>query len=397
MKILRFDSVGGASGDMILAALIGLGADAGKITRQLASMRLGKFRIQKRSFGESGMHGLQVNVLVPHVHHEHRGLAEISKLIKRSKLSSTVKAMSLAVFTRLADAEARVHKVPVSKIHFHEVGAMDSIIDIVGSCIALELLGIAEVQVGPLPMGVGTIESAHGVMPNPAPATVELLKGHPVVRTDEPFELVTPTAAALLTQWNSVFSVQCSVFSRSANAFGHRTLNKRPNLLRATILDCGSDGQSANEHRTLNTDTCLVLETEIDDMNPQLIGALFNKLLESGALDVFTSPVQMKKQRTGTLLTVLCHPEKRNEIIDLIFRESTTFGIREHMTRRTILDRRHIQVKTPYGKVRVKVGTRKGKDITFSPEHDDCVRCAVNHRIPVRKVYEAAILKKTVK
>jgi len=388
MKILRFDSVGGASGDMILAALIGLGADVREITRKLASMRLGDFRIQKKSFGEYGMHGLQVKVLVPHVLHEHRGLPEISKLIKRSKLSSSAKAMSLAVFHRLAEAEAKVHRVPVSKIHFHEVGAMDSIIDIVGSCIALELLGVTEVQVGPLPMGVGTIESEHGLMPNPAPATVELLKGHPVVQTDEPFEMVTPTAAALLTQWASIAGSQVSVVERSANAFGHRKLNKRPNLLRATILNTQvtsrADGRPA-------TDTCLVLETEIDDMNPQLIGALFNNLLKVGALDVFTTPVHMKKQRPGTLLTVLCHPEKRNEVIDLIFRESTTFGIREYMTRRTILDRRHIQVKTPYGNVRVKVGTWKGKDITFSVEHDDCVRCSAKHGVSVRAIHESAV------
>ncbi len=398
MKILRFDSVGGASGDMILAALIGLGTDVKTISRRIASMKIGAFKIVTRPTSDRGMHGVQVEVVVPHSHHEHRALSDIKRLIVKSKLPQQVKAMSIAVFERLGSAEAKVHKTSVEKIHFHEVGAMDSIIDIVGSCVALEMLGIDEVQVGPLPMGIGTIEAGHGVMPNPAPATVELLKGHPVVQTDEPFELVTPTAAALLTTWGGVFSlsrrsvlaktdVQCSVFSCAANAFGHRKLNGRTNLLRAMILE------SDSETRPLNTDHCLVLETEIDDMNPQLIGVLFNDLLDVGALDVFTTPVQMKKQRSGTLLTVLCHPGKRNEIIDLIFRESTTFGIREHMTQRTILARRHIHVKTRYGKVRVKVGTWKGRDITFSPEFEDCVRCAAQHKVPIRLVNESAVAK----
>jgi pyridinium-3,5-bisthiocarboxylic acid mononucleotide nickel chelatase len=391
MKILRFDSVGGASGDMILAALIGLGADVKAISRKIASMKIGAFKIQAKAFADRGLRGTQVKVLVPHSHHEHRGLSDIKRLIKRSKLSPGVKAMSIAVFERLGKVEAKVHGTSVEKIHFHEVGAMDSIIDIVGSCIALEMLGIDQVIVGPLPMGVGTISMEHGVLPNPAPATVELLKGHPVVQTDEPFELVTPTAAALLTQWASVASCQLSVVSCSANAFGHRRLKARVNLLRAIILESVLDNkQRTTGNEQLTTDHCLVLETEIDDMNPQLIGALFNRLLAAGALDVFTTPVQMKKQRSGTLLTVLCHPEKRDALIDLIFRESTTFGIRESLTRRTILKRRHVTVKTRYGKVRVKVGTWKGKDITFSPEYEDCVRCAAARHVSVSAVYEAA-------
>jgi uncharacterized protein (TIGR00299 family) protein len=395
MRILRFDSVGGASGDMILAALIGLGADVKAISRKIASMKIGTFKIQHKPLADRGLRGTQVKVLVPHSHHEHRGLFDIKRLIKRSKLPAKVKAMSIAVFERLGKAEAKVHGVPVEKIHFHEVGAMDSIIDIVGSCIALDMLGIDQVIVGPLPMGVGTISMEHGVLPNPAPATVELLKGHPVVQTDEPFELVTPTAASLLTQWASVVSCQLSVVRCSTNALGHRKLKGRANLLRAMILEPASDNQKpATGNGQLTTDHCLVLETEIDDMNPQLIGALFNRLLAAGALDVFTTPVQMKKQRSGTLLTVLCHPEKRDALIDLIFRESTTFGIREYMTRRTILKRRHVMVKTRYGKVRVKVGTWKGKDITFSPEYEDCARCAAKRNVSVGMVFRSALTKR---
>jgi hypothetical protein len=405
MKILRFDSVGGASGDMILAGLIGLGADIKVISRRIASMKIGAFKIVKKPVSDRGVHGIQVEAIVPHSHHEHRSLSDIKRLIKNSKLSPRVKAMSAGVFERLGRAEAKVHRTSVEKIHFHEVGAMDSIIDIVGSCVALEMLGIDEVQVGPLPMGVGTIEAGHGVMPNPAPATVELLKGHPVVQTDEPFELVTPTGAALLTEWEGSGKREAeiketTVFATS-NGFGHRKLNGRANLLRATILESDAEPRTllrsapclsyAGQAQT--TDHCLVLETEIDDMNPQLIGSLFNNLLAAGALDVFTTPVQMKKQRPGTLLTVLCHPDKRNEIIDLIFRESTTFGIREHMTQRTILARRHINVRTSYGKVRVKVGTWKGKDIAFSPEYEDCARIAKNRKVSVGMVIRSALTK----
>ena len=394
MKTLQIDSVGGASGDMILAALIGLGADVKVVSRRIASMKIGAFKIQSKTIADRGLRGIQVKVIVPHVHHEHRGLSDIKRLINRSKLTPKVKAMSVAVFERLAKVEAGVHGVSVEKIHFHEVGAMDSIIDIVGSCVALDMLGIDEVVVGPLPAGVGTISMAHGVLPNPAPATVELLKGHPIVQTDEPFELVTPSAAALLTQWASVASCQLSVVSRSANAFGHRKLKGRANLLRAIILESVLDTQhSTTDNGQRTTDNCLVLETEIDDMNPQLIGALFNDLLSAGALDVFTTPVQMKKQRAGTLLTVLCNPEERDTLVDLVFRGSTTFGIREYPVRRTILNRRHIEVKTRYGKVSVKVGTWKGKDITFSPEFDDCARCAAQHKVPVKLVYETAVAK----
>ncbi len=400
MKTLRFDSVGGASGDMILAVLVGLGVDIRTLTRQLQSLKIGRFRISKKRVSDHGLTGARINVDTPASRAQPaRGLRDIRKLIGKSRLSPRVKALSLRVFERLARAEAKVHGTTPDKVHFHEVGAMDSIIDIVGACAGLEMLGIDRVVVGPLPCGRGTIHVQHGVLPNPAPATVEQLKGHPVVQTEEPFELVTPTGAALLMEWKgeevrgqrSEVRERKEIIVASANGFGHRKLAGRPNLLRATILeDLASPAPITNNQEPI-TDNCLVLETNIDDCSPEVVGYLSQRLMELGALDVFTTPVQMKKQRPGILLTVLCKPALRDLMIETIFRESTTFGIREHMTRRMVLQRRHVAVRTSYGKVRVKIGTWKGKDITRSPEYDDCVRCASTRNVAVRTVYESAL------
>jgi len=389
MKVLRFDSVGGASGDMVLAALLGLGVDLKALMAAVRTLGIETFDIMPKPASDSGLSGIHVDVQVPHGdHHPHRHLDDIRKLIQGSRMSDKAKALSLAVFERLAEVEAGVHGTSVNEVHFHEVGAMDSIIDVVGSCVALDMLRVDAVTVGPLPLGCGSFKTAHGVMPNPAPATTELLKGHPVVQTEEPFELVTPTGAALLMVWqgrgqkSEVRGQQMTIVAQS-NGFGHRTLNGRPNLLRAVLFE-------ATDHGPRTTDECLVLESNIDDTNPELIGALAGKLMDQGALDVFTTPIQMKKQRPGILLTVLCRPESRDTLVDLIFTESTTFGIREYLTQRTTLERRLVEVETPYGCIRVKVGSWKGRDITRSPEHDDCVRCAKAHNVPVRVVYEAA-------
>jgi len=392
---------------MVLAALLGLGVDLKALIAALRTLGIETFDIVPKPASDGGLNGTRVTVDVPHGdHHPHRHLDDIRRLIHGSGLSDKAKALSVAVFERLAEVEAGVHGTSVNEVHFHEVGAMDSIIDVVGSCVALDMLKVDAVTVGPLPLGCGSFKTAHGVMPNPAPATTELLKGHPVVQTEEPFELVTPTGAALLMGWKgSGFRVQGSgfgdrdmVITAQANGFGHRKLNGRPNLLRAILLETTDNGQrtllrpfdTAQGFAGQATDECLVLESNIDDTNPELIGALAGKLMDQGALDVFTTAIQMKKQRQGVLLTVLCRPESRDALIDLIFTESTTFGIREYLTRRTILERRHVEVETPYGKVRVKVGSWKGRDITRSPEHDDCVRCAKAHDVPVRAVYEAA-------
>lgn len=410
MKILRFDSVGGASGDMILASLIGLGADIEALRGQLASLAVEDFEIEVKPYSDHGLNGLQVFVDVKDSSRAApRNLEDIRALLRASKLAGSVLAGAVRTLESLAEAEAEVHAAPPEKIHFHEIGCVDSIVDIVGACAALEMLDVQRVEVGPLPMGCGTVQCDHGILPVPAPATLALLKGHPVIQTDEPFELVTPTGAALLMSWlrraeNTPRYCDCAAESRASgitaragamgdgtrvivktsNGFGHRKLARRPNLLRATIWETARDERHG-------ADRCVVLECNMDDTVPELLGSLTERLMAAGALDVFTTPIQMKKQRPGTLLTVLSRPGDKESFLDIIFAESTTFGIREYDSRRTVLDRRHIDVQTPYGTISVKIGSWKGKDITRAPEHGDCARCAAAHGVPVRAVYEAAI------
>ncbi len=392
---LRFDSVGGASGDLILSSLCSLGIDHRELQRKLATLKAGHFKLQARNVSSHGFSGKQLRVVIPRDHncghhhshgHHHRGLKDIVSMIRKSSLSPWVKNLSASVFERLAEAEAKVHGTTTAKIHFHEVGALDSIVDIIGSCLALEMLNVRSVAVGPLPLGHGTVSCAHGILPLPAPATVELLTGRPVVQIDEPFETVTPTGAAILMTWKDILPAAPGNMTilKTGLGIGHYVYRNHPNTLRATLM-------KISETDDEDHDECLVLECNLDDTIPELIGSLVQKLMQKGALDAFTTPIQMKKQRPAALLTVLCRPQDRSRLVETIFTETTTFGIREYPARRTILKRRHVEVKTPYGKVRVKIGTWKGRDITFSPEHSDCVRCAEKHKVAVRVVYEKAV------
>ena len=391
MNLLRFDSVGGASGDMILGALCALGADPAQIEKALRGLAIGEFSMRAAPQSDRGIAGLRLTVDIPHHdgrgHHARRTFADIRTLIGASALPPRVKNLSLRAFERLAAAEGRVHGGPPEQVHFHEVGAVDSIVDTVGACMALDALGVDAVQVGPLPVGHGTIQCAHGVLPNPAPATADLLQGHPLVPADEPFELVTPTGAALLMTWKDALPAPAAdaplTIGAIGSGLGQRRLNTRANLLRALLMIAAPAGAPSDE--------CLVIECNLDDTSPEIVGGLTRTLLQKGALDVFTTAVQMKKQRPGTLLTVLCHPQQREPLVECIFTESTTFGVREHLTRRTRLDRRIAEVETAYGKVRVKIGTWKGRDVTRSPEYDDCARCAGAAGVPVRTVFEAAL------
>lgn len=398
-KVLYFDSVGGASGDMVLAALLDLGADLGKIQADLKRMVRDRFSIEAVPVRQKGFRGLQVRVHIPphhhggnhvdHHEHSHRGLKDIEQLIAKSSISPPVKKNAIGVFRRLAEAEAKVHGVKPSDIHFHEVGALDSIIDIVGSCIALEQLGAERVALGILPLGCGTIKCAHGILPSPAPATVELLKGFAVEQTGEKHELVTPTGAALLTTWkNCARAPAGAVMVRTGCGFGHSELDSRPNLLRAVLF--------VNEAVGVAEDSCLVLECNLDDMSPQITGRLTELLFKGGALDVFITPVQMKKNRPGALLTVLCPPALRSKMLDLIFSESTTFGVREHEVRRTVLPRRFETVKTPYGSMRVKIGSWGGRNVTIAPEYEDCRKLAEKAGVPLRRVYEVALARRVI-
>ncbi len=381
---VRFDSVGGASGDMILGALVDLGTNKDDLQGPLESLVGRSFTLDAQPYAEHGLGGLRLSVKLDEPeHHHHRSHADIRAMIQASDLPAGVIERSLAIFQRLAVAEAHIHAQSVVDVPFHEVGALDSIIDIVGVCLALDTLEVESISNGPLPLGQGTTQSAHGVIPIPAPATLALLEGTPVITTQEPFELVTPTGAAILTALQGP-APDVAIARGSGTGFGQRSLEGRPNLIRATLLETAATTDPS-------TDTCLVLECNLDDMVPELLGSLTEKLLGSGALDVYTTPIQMKKQRHGVLLTVLCRPADRDTTLDLIFGESTTFGVREYETTRTTLTRRFATVQTPYGDVRVKVGEWKGRVITSSPEHDDCVRCAEAGNVSVRTVYESTL------
>ena len=392
-RVLWFDSVGGASGDMILAALIDLGVRPADLNQELSTLGV-HVALEAHQHASHGLHGTRLTVhaeehAAHHGHHHghspHRHLADVRQIIEATTLPDRVKRHSLTVFQRLAEAEARIHGTTPESIHFHEVGALDAIADIVGSCLALQLLHIDKVGCSPLPQGHGVIECAHGTFPNPAPGTVDLLKGIPVTHVDEPFELVTPTGAALLSTWRAIDRWPDGwIIKGVGHGFGQRTLQSRPNLLRVTLLEAPS------EH-VRDADACLVLETNIDDTTPELVGALVQRLLAAGAYDAFTTAIQMKKQRPGTLLTVLCDPARKPAMLDLIFTESTTFGVREHLTRRTMLEREMTEVETPYGKIRVKIGRWHGTPVTASPEYEDCHTAATAKHVPVRLVYESAL------
>lgn len=427
MKILQFDSVGGASGDMILGALIDLGVSADAIQAAISSLAVEAIHLHADKVIVNGIHGTRVEVHThdhdhdhghdhDHDHHDHaahhdhhhdhghspahgehdhhhepthqhhaphRNLADIEKIVRAGRLSTRVQDLALQVFRRLGEAEARVHGTTLDQIHFHEVGALDSIADIVGCCFALEQLGVDAVTFGPLPQGRGVIKCQHGTYPNPPPATVLLLHGLPVDQTEEPFEMVTPTGAALLSTWRSLERPPAgSRPAKTGYGFGHRALAQRVNCLRATLLDY-------HEARA-EADVIHVLETNLDDCTPEVVGALCERLMSEGALDVFTVPAFMKKQRPGMLLTVLAEAARRDQLLDIILRESTTFGVREHTAQRTILARESEKVVTAFGEIRVKIGRRGSEVYTRSPEMDDCIKAARAHGVPVREVYAAA-------
>lgn len=315
--------------------------------------------------------------------HVHRSLLEISRLIDQSSLSSAGKARAKQLFTKLGEVEAAIHGTTLDKVHLHEVGAVDSIIDIVGTVFALEAIGAERIVSSPLNVGGGTIRSAHGVYPVPAPATARLLTDVPIYSGPQNAELVTPTGALLITSYASEYgSIPPMRVKKIGYGAGLRDFADMPNVLRVLI---GQD--SADAH----VQTVTVIEAEIDDMNPQIFGVLMDRLLADGALDVFYTPIQMKKNRPGTLLTVLASPNLRERLTTMIFRETTTIGVRYREMARECLDRETIRVETPFGAIGVKVARRNGEVMNASPEFDDCVRIAAASGTPLKDVQAAAM------
>lgn len=388
MKLLYLDCFAGVSGDMLLGALIDLGVPLEALREPLGRLQLPGFTISTRRVVKQNIAATKFDC-VEHATirpHSHRGYTEIAGLITGSGLSETVKQRATNVFRRLGEAEAKIHGLPLEQVHFHEVGAVDSIVDIVGACIALEHLGVEAVQASPLPLGSGFVETAHGRFPVPAPATLELVSGVPTAATALRVELVTPTGAALVTEFASAFGPLPALrVQRIGYGAGSRDLEQSPNVLRAILGE-------ADAVATAQTDTVSVLETNLDDMNPEWFGDLMERLLTAGALDVFWTPVQMKKNRPGILVTVLCGRPVADRLMELLLTHSTTFGVRVHEAQRRTLARELVTVTTRYGPVQVKLGRLGDRLVQRAPEYESCKQVAAVAGVPVRAVYEAAIL-----
>ncbi|MGH9705096.1 MAG: nickel pincer cofactor biosynthesis protein LarC [Candidatus Acidiferrales bacterium] len=385
MKIAYFDCFSGISGDMILGALLDAGADLAQLEGELRRLPLSGWRISAEKVQRRGIFATQVKVESPE-HHHHRGLSVILGMIYQSGISPRAADRARRVFMRLGEAEAKVHQVPIEKIHFHEVGAVDSIIDIVGAAVGFESLGIDEFACSALDVGGGRVNTAHGLLPVPAPATAELLRDAPTFSTGIQRELVTPTGAAIATTLCTQFAKIPPMNLRAIGyGAGSADLTEQPNVLRILIGD--SSGADSKIHWDEPVE---VIEANFDDMSPQIYGYFAEKALAAGALDIFSTPVQMKKNRPGMLVTLLAKPGDLDPLIDLIFRETTTIGVRTYEVRRRILDRETIQVSTPLGEIRMKVARMNGTVLNAAPEYEDCQRIAAQKGVPLKQVLAAA-------
>jgi uncharacterized protein (TIGR00299 family) protein len=390
--MLYLDCFSGASGDMILGALIDLGLPLDALKAALGSLALEYGDVSAEKVSRSGVSATKFRLhdtrpAAPEGSHAHYHLKGVVNRIRKSSLSPEGQDRAVHLFERLAAAEAAIHDTPIEKVHLHEVGALDSIIDIVGAVYGFEWLGIEDIEASPLNVGGGTIECAHGRFPVPAPATARLLQGVPIY-SDGTTELVTPTGALLVTGYAKAFGpLPPMSVEKIAYGAGERDPKGRPNVLRILTGARTPDIQN----RRSDAERVVKIECEIDDMNPQLFGPLIDNLLGAGALDAFYTAVHMKKGRPGTLVTVLAPPAKRQALIDLLFRDSTTIGVRYEEMARACLDRAIEVVQTPYGPVRFKVARQDGRELNAAPEFDDCERVAGQHGVSIKAVQAAAI------
>ncbi len=385
MNLAYFDCFSGISGDMTLGALLDAGCDLARLRADLQSLQVPGWEISAEKVWKNGMAATYAKVKTED-QKKHRSLTDILEILKNSRLDDQIRDRATLIFKKLGEAESRVHDVPLEKIHFHEVGAVDAIVDIVGACIGFHALGIEKFACSPLNVGGGTAKMAHGVLPVPAPATATLLKGKPTYSNGVQRELVTPTGAAIVASLCDHFGPQPAM-TVSAIGYGAGTadLEGQPNVVRIMI------GQPAEKLVAGFDEEISVIEANLDDMNPQIYGYFLEKALAAGALDVYTTPVQMKKNRPGTLLTVLCKPQDASALTTLIFAETTTFGVRTTTAHRRILPREHISVSTTFGDVRIKLSRINGRIQHAAPEFDDCRKLAVEKNVPLQQVINEAL------
>ena len=389
MRIAYLDCFSGISGDMLLGALLDAGVQLSNLENALSKLNLANWELSLERVTKSGISAVNATVSVYEQAGE-RHLSDIIDIIQNSGLSDHVKQRSIAVFHRLAEAEAKVHNTTPDRIHFHEVGAVDCIVDVVGSIAGLELLGVEKIFSSPLPASRGFVQCSHGTLPVPAPAVMELLKGIPVVPSDVEGELVTPTGAAIVATVAEGFGPMPAMIPELVGyGAGKKEFGHRPNLLRVVV------GQSADEpdQHTVAGETTevAVLEANIDDMNPEIYEYVTARLFQAGALDVFLTQVMMKKNRPGVLLTAVCDLTMEGSLADIILEETSTLGVRTSRMKRFCLQREFRRVETPYGPVKVKIGLRDGRVLTVSPEYAECRRLAEEHGVPLKDVYRAAI------
>jgi uncharacterized protein (TIGR00299 family) protein len=400
MKLAYFDCFSGISGDMTLGALVDAGCPVERLRAELRALQVPGWELTAEKVWKNGMAATYVKVKTED-QSKHRSLSAILEILEKSGLAPGVRERAGAIFRKLGEAEARVHDVPVEKIHFHEVGAVDAIVDIVGACIGFHALGIEKFACSALNVGGGTAKMAHGILPVPAPATANLLQGKPTYSNGVQKELVTPTGAAIVATLCDSFGPQPGM-SVSAIGYGAGTadLEGQPNVVRIMIGE--EVGVAKSEEKGAQPGLAVplgfdeeiaVIEANLDDMNPQIYGYFLEKALGAGALDVYTTPVQMKKNRPGTLLTVLCKPQDTNALMSLIFAETTTFGVRTYRAQRRVLPREWVNVGTEFGEVRIKVSRVNGRILHVAPEFEDCRKLAVEKNVPLQRVIAEAMRK----
>jgi uncharacterized protein (TIGR00299 family) protein len=380
MKIAYFDTISGISGDMALGALLNAGISTDKLREELRALNVPGFEIEARHVERNGITALKVNVIISEEPHYHRHLPDIESLIDGSAFSGSVKERSKRIFREVAAAESKIHGIPIEKVHFHEVGAVDSLVDIVGVSICLEKLGIQDIYCSPVKVGNGGfVKAQHGMLPVPTPATVEILKNYPILLTDIPFELTTPTGAAIVTALSKgVLASEKIRTTAIGYGAGEREIEKIPNLLRVIVgeLESGCDA-----------DEVIALETNIDDLNPEIYPFVIEKLLEAGAYDAYAVPLIMKKGRPGIMLSALAERGKLDQVLDVLFRETTTIGVRIQPVERKKLPRSTKQVKTSLGIVNAKAIVVEGRE-RLRVEFEECKRIAVERGIPLIEVYK---------
>ena len=389
MTVAYLDCIAGVSGDMLLGALLDAGVPEAELRSRLAALRLPGFELGVGRVQKVGVGSLQVDVRVTD-HATERHVPEIIALVEASGVPPAIKSRAAAIFRRLGEVEAAIHGTAPERVHLHELGGIDTIVDVVGVLTGFELLGVERIVCSPLPLARGFVHAAHGRLPLPAPATVALLEGVPVTGAEVEGELVTPTGAALVTALAAEFGALPAMQVRAVGYGAGRAERAIPNVVRLLVGEAAAGGEAHGPSAEPAPEQLFVVETNIDDMNPELYDYVSERLFAAGALEVFTQPAAMKKNRPATLLSVLCRPPQRAAVRQLLFRETTTIGVREHPVQRYALARETRRVATPHGEIRVKVVRGAGLEPRWAPEYDDCRRAAEATGTPLQAVYHAA-------